>query len=89
VKNIISMYAQVAKKIIVPIYADPVTYWDKFPGLFEGLPLDRDRILKEVYKNSIGSPTKVKNVFDFEAKINFADGLKRVHDYSIENLKTS
>ena len=89
VKNIISMYAQVAKKTIAPIYADPVTYWDKFPGLFEGLPLDRDRILKEVYKNSIGSPTKVKNVFDFEAKINFADGLKRVHDYSIENLKTS
>ena len=87
VKQIIAMYAEISRKSIDPIYKDPMTYWDQFPTLFNGHPLNRERIAKEVFKNSIGSPTKSKETFNFEAKVNFMDGLKRIHDYSLENLK--
>ena len=87
VKQIISMYAEISGKFIDPIYKDPITYWDQFPNLFTGLALSRERIAKEVFKNSVGSPIKSRDTFKFEAKVNFIDGLKRVHQYSLENLK--
>ena len=87
VKQIIAMYAEISGKFIDPTYKDPMTYWDQFPGLFNGHPLNRVRIAKEVFKNSIGSPIKSRDTFKFEAKVSFMDGLKRVHDYSLENLK--
>lgn len=88
VKQIIEMYSQISNKSIDPVYKDPNTYWDQFPLLFNGLPLNRERIAKEVFKNSIGCPSKTKKTFHFEPKVDFMDGLKRVHDYSLINLKS-
>ncbi len=88
VKQIIEMYSQVSKKSIDPVYKDPNTYWDQFPSLFNGLPLNRERIAKEVFKNSIGCPSKTRKTFHFEAKVDFMNGLKRVHDYSLKTLKS-
>lgn len=88
VKQIIEMYSQISKKLINPFYKDPNTYWDQFPSLFSGLPINRARITKEVFKNSIGCQSKTKKTFQFEPKVDFIDGLKRVHDYSLKNLKS-
>jgi UDP-glucose 4-epimerase len=88
VKQIIEMYSQISKKSIDPVYKDPNTYWDQFPSLFNGLPLKHERITKEVFKNSIGCPSKTKKTFHFESKVDLMDGLKRVHDYSLKNLES-
>ncbi len=86
VKEILALYMQVSGKQIDPVYNDPATYWNKFPILFESKPLDRERIAKEVYKNSIGDPKKTKLAFGFEAKMAFVDGLTRIHAYSLHQL---
>lgn len=88
VKEIILMYSEISERKIDPIYKDPSTYWDQFPTLFNGYPLDRLRIEKEVFKNSVGDIAKTKEVFNFSAKVKFIDGLKKVHAYSNEHLKT-
>ncbi len=88
VRQIIEMYSQISGKNINPIYKDPVNYWDQFPSLFEGYPLNRERIVKEVFKNSIGCPLKTKNAFGFEAKVSFMEGLKKVHDYALMVLSS-
>jgi UDP-glucose 4-epimerase len=89
VEQIIEIYSQISKKVIEPIFKNPTTYWNQFPSLFDGLPLSRKRISKEVFKNSIGSPSKTKKTFNFESRVDFVDGLKRVYDYSLKNLKSN
>ena len=87
VGQIIDIFSKVSNQNIDPIFKDPSSYWDAFPALFEGKPLDRDRISKEVYKNSIGAPEKVEKVLGFKAAISFEEGLKKVREYSLSNLK--
>jgi len=83
VPELVSLYARVSGREIVPEYRDPSTFWDKFPALFEGShPLDRTRIEAEVYKTSIGDPSRAETAFGFRPGTALEDGLARLFAYS-------
>ncbi len=86
VPDIIEAFSEIAGLKILPKFESPYKYWDKFPKLFEGFFLSKERIAKEVHKNSIGNPLKTYQTFGFKAKVPLQDGLKRVHDYSLVQL---
>lgn len=82
VPELLELYSNVSNKNIRPLFKDPIEYWDKFPELFINKALSKERIKKEVYKNSIGSIAKTKQHFNFQSKTEIIDGLKRIHKYS-------
>ncbi|MEL6208582.1 MAG: NAD-dependent epimerase/dehydratase family protein [Pseudomonadota bacterium] len=87
VPGLVDLYARVTGAAIDPEYRDPSAFWDKFPGLFEGaLTLDRARIEAEVYKHSLGDPSKAKAAFGFRAATALEDGLARAFAYSKAQL---
>jgi UDP-glucose 4-epimerase len=86
VKQIVALYGEASGRHIEAIYKDPTTYWDRFPKLFEGFALNRDRVVKEVHKNSIGDVSKARDLLGFETKISFAQGLKRIFEFSSSQL---
>jgi UDP-glucose 4-epimerase len=87
VKEIVALYSEISGKKIKPVYRDPSLFWDKFPALFIGKkPLSRQRIEKEVYKNSIGSGDKFYNQFGFRPKVSMEDGLRSVFEFSKKQL---
>ena len=86
VPDIVENYQIVSGKKITPKYISPSSYWDKFPGLFVGHPFSKDRIVKEVYKNSIGNPQKAYDILGFKAKTSLNDGLAKVFKFSNTQL---
>jgi UDP-glucose 4-epimerase len=87
VKEIVSKYSKIAEREIKPQYEDASKFWDKFPSLFEGrFPLSRERIKEEVFKNSIGNPTKSQNILDFRASTSLEEGLSKVFHFAKKSL---
>lgn len=80
VPELYAIFAEASGKSIAPTFNDPRGYWDKYPALFhEGLPLSRDRIIEEVYKNSIGNPDKTRERFGWTARFNIREGIASVY----------
>jgi nucleoside-diphosphate-sugar epimerase len=86
IPQIIKAYETVSGKKINPQYVHPKKYWDKFPKLFTGFPLIKERIINEVYKNSIGDPNKANDLLGFKAKIDLHEGFSRVFNFSSSQL---
>ena len=90
VPDIVKIYEDVAGVKIDPIYDDPSKFWDKFDFLYNGpCPFPRERMIKEVYKKSVGSPVKTQEEFGFMPKVTFENGLKKVYNYCQKQFNLS
>ena len=88
VPDILKTFSSVLKININPIYSDPSMYWEKFRDLYNYSPISKERLIREVNKNSIGDPTKTKKEFNFEAKYNFRSGIENIIKYSEKVLSS-
>jgi nucleoside-diphosphate-sugar epimerase len=87
VPELVALFARVTGREIDPEYKDPTQFWDKFPSIFEGAhPLSRERIRAEVYKHSVGDPSKAETAFGFRAGASFEDGLARLWAHAQSQL---
>ena len=81
VPELYALFGEVSGKNIPANYNDPRSYWDKYPDLFErGLPLSRERITEEVFKNAIGDPDKVRERFGWTAASDIREGIASVYE---------
>ena len=61
---------------------EPLKFWDKYEELFNAkYNLKKERVKQEVFKHCLGNGSKVRNEFNYEAKINLLDGLKEIIEY--------
>jgi len=83
VPQLVALFSQVTGRQIEPDYQDPTRFWDKFPEIFEGsFPLSRERVKSEVWKHSIGDPSKAEAAFGFRAGASLEDGLARLWEHA-------
>jgi nucleoside-diphosphate-sugar epimerase len=76
VKEIYRAFQVVSSKhAIEPVYKSPHGFWDAFPVLFEGTPLNRDRIEKEVNKTAEGDNRKACITFNWAARVGLEEGV--------------
>jgi hypothetical protein len=76
VKEIYRAFQVVSSKhAIEPVYKSPHGFWDAFPVLFEGTPLNRDRIEKEVNKTAEGDNRKACTTFNWAARVGLEEGV--------------
>jgi nucleoside-diphosphate-sugar epimerase len=80
VPEIYEHFVTVSGKQLDPIREDPERYWDSYPALFEGSPLSRERIKKEVFKNAIGDPAKAREWFGWTARMAMSEGIAAVYE---------
>ena len=83
VPEIYKVMQGVSSKDIPAIFNDPLKYWDAYPGLFMGsFPMSRERIMKEVFKQSIGDTKKTLEEFNWTPKIELESGLSSIYQYA-------
>jgi nucleoside-diphosphate-sugar epimerase len=64
------------------IPGDPNDFWKKYSDLFDKMNnLNANRIRKEVNKNAIGNPQKIRHLTNYLPKADLRMGLKTVIDY--------
>lgn len=69
---------------------DPNLFWDKYIELFnKNYNLSRNRITKEVFKNSIGSNAKAIEEFNYKPNIDMKNGIKEIVAYQSEFINKS
>jgi nucleoside-diphosphate-sugar epimerase len=77
----------VAGKSISPEFKDPSTFWDKYDQLFTpSCPLSRERVKKEVYKNSQADNSKARREFQWAPKTDIVTGLTAVYNYALQAM---
>jgi UDP-glucose 4-epimerase len=73
-------------KKIEAVYDNPEKFWAKYPALTEGqYPLAPTRVTKEVYKMSVGNPSKTAEEFGWKAETPLEEGLKAVYQYTLDH----
>lgn len=61
---------------------DPDKFWDKYETLFnETYNLSRARVKQEVFKHCLGDGRKIEKEFNYKARTNLEDGLKKIIEY--------
>ena len=79
VKDIYRAFQDVSSKYAIePAYKSPHGFWDAFPVLFEGIPLNRDRIEKEVNKTAEGDNRKACATFNWAAGVDLEEGVSSI-----------
>jgi nucleoside-diphosphate-sugar epimerase len=87
VPEIYEKFLQISGKKIQPKYADPAKFWESYKTLTESqFPLNKSRVEKEVYKESIGSNAKASADFSWAPQIALTEGLRSVYEYALSNL---
>ena len=75
-------------KTIVPIFENPVKYWDKYPELYDGIFSIKQEVLdKEVNKETLCDNSYAFKKYNWTNKVSIEEGLKRVVDYVTKVLK--
>ncbi len=88
VPGLYALFLEVSGKDIAATYNDPRSYWDRYPALFEhGMPLSRERITEEVFKNAIGDPEKSQRRFGWKARTNIREGIASVYEDAKRRLR--
>ena len=83
VPELYELFRSISGSDIEPIYHDPTEYWDRYPTLFEGLPLDRDRVSKEVFKESLADISASVTEFDWKPSVPIEAGIRSVYEYAL------
>ena len=72
---------------IGPRFDEPEQFWSRYPELVkEPCVLDPIRIKKEVYKMSVGDPTKTEREFGWRVTTGLKGGLVEVWKYTLANM---
>jgi nucleoside-diphosphate-sugar epimerase len=88
VPKLYQIFLEVSGKDIEAKFKNPENYWDKYESLFNYTnKLSTRRIQQEVYKNSIADMSKCKKELNWEPKFNIEEGISRVYNYVLENIK--
>ena len=82
VPELYAIFARLADTDLVPEYRDPSQFWDAYPELFDGLGLDRQRIEKEVYKDSLAEIGSTQQTFGWAPKVDIEAGLDSVLSFA-------
>ena len=83
VREIYSMYQDEFDKRIEPSFDDSTKFWDKYPSLFQGdSPLDKQRLIKEVNKHSLGSYKQAHTDLGWEPKVSMEQGIAKCVVYA-------
>lgn len=83
VREIYDMYQQEFEKQIEPSFDDSTKFWDKYPSLFEGSsPLNKERLVKEVNKHSLGSYKNANEILGWEPKVSMREGIAECVRYA-------
>lgn len=86
--EIASLIFKILNKNMEYNIGDPNKFWDKYEELFnKNYNLNRKRIEKEVFKNSIGSNIKAVKEFNYTPKITMQDGIEKIVKYQSEFIK--
>jgi nucleoside-diphosphate-sugar epimerase len=83
VPELYELFRTISGTDIEPVYNDPTAYWDRYPRLFEGLPLDRERVTKEVFKESLADISSSVSTFDWAPSVSIEDGIRSVYEYAL------
>ena len=85
--EIFQMMQAYAGSKIEPVWGDPEQFWSKYPELAkEPYVLNPKRIQKEVYKMSVGDPSKTEKEFGWRATTGMKEGLSEVWKYTLANM---
>jgi nucleoside-diphosphate-sugar epimerase len=80
VPQLYEIFREVSGKSIDAEFRDPKQFWDNYNVLFAGnFPLQRDRVVKEVYKEAIGANSKAVETFGWTPRIDIHKGLLSVY----------
>lgn len=82
VPELFSRFQAISGSVIEPTYREPTEYWDKYPVLFAGRGLDRQRVSKEVFKNSLADISASTREFGWVPKVDIEAGLRSVYEYA-------
>jgi nucleoside-diphosphate-sugar epimerase len=76
-------FSRIAGVKIDAVYKDPASFWSSYGELSDGpLPLDPDRVKKEVYKESIAYIAKTVAEFGWHPSIDIRHGLDTVYQFA-------
>ena len=82
VPELYTIFARLAGTDLEPEYRDPSRFWDAYPQLFDGFGLDRHRIEKEVYKDSLADIASTQQAFGWSPKVDIDAGLDSVLSFA-------
>jgi nucleoside-diphosphate-sugar epimerase len=80
--EILNALAKELKQELAFIQGDPLKFWNSEERLTSGnFPLNHERIKKEVFKESVGSPGKFNEYFGYVATTEISDGMAKIIEY--------
>jgi nucleoside-diphosphate-sugar epimerase len=85
VPQLYAEFQRISGKNIEAVYRDPETFWNNYTELFEGQGLSRERVKKEVYKDSAADMSKTQAEFDWKPQVDMATGLASVYQYAVDH----
>lgn len=84
VPELYEIFRRVSGVDLEPEWAEASSIWDQYPALFDGKPLSRVRIEKEVYKESLADIDATVDAFDWTPEIDIESGLASVWRYAVD-----
>lgn len=87
VQDIIDCTSTILERKIEVEYRDPSLYWEKYDELDKWRPIDKDRVIKEVTKHSIGENQKIVTYFGLKSQVSLQDGISSLLSHSFQRLK--
>jgi UDP-glucose 4-epimerase len=96
VYSVAEIYEIISKKLkesnygvgIEPIYNDPTLFWQRYNNLMNGNnPINKDVIVEEVSKYTLGSNASAAREFDWYSKINMKAGLEEIINLKLDSLE--
>lgn len=88
VHEMFKIASKIMGKDIEANFADPLSFWDKYPTLREGKrPLSSEVLLHEVNKNTLCDNTRARERYDWIPAIDMEEGLRRTIAYTTALLQ--
>jgi len=83
VREIYDLYQTSFKTYIEPHFQEAAKFWDCYPILFEARhSLNRDRLIEEVNKFSLGSYQKAKTLLGWEPQVTYEEGINHCREFA-------
>ena len=83
-----AILAELAKSDLAAVYRSPTSFWDAYPELYEGLALDRGRVEREVFKDSVADIAPTEKAFSWSPEVSIHEGLASVLAFAEQFART-